>query len=148
MTTRNGKTLRRTLLLLGLVCSIPMAVQAQGRGNGRGNGGGGGGGGRVEATATVMGVDVTLSADMQTQIQNYYTAHPVADAQSLPPGIRRNLARGKPLPPGIAKRVAPPELASRVRLRDGYELVEVGLDVFLVEVATNVIHDVLMDVVR
>ena len=148
MTTKNGKTLTRTLLLLGLVCSIPMAVQAQGRGNGRGNGGGGGGGGRVEATATVMGVDVTLSADIRTQIQSYYTAHPVADAQSLPPGIRRNLARGKPLPPGIAKKVAPPELASRVRLRDGYELVEVGLDVFLVEVATNVIHDVLMDVVR
>jgi hypothetical protein len=95
-----------------------------------------------------MGVTVTLSADMQTQIQNYYTAHPVADAQSLPPGIRRNLARGKPLPPGIAKKVAPPELASRVRLRDGYVLLEVGLDVFLVEVATNLIHDVLMDVVR
>jgi len=151
MTTKNGKTLKRTLLLLALVCSIPMAVQAQGRGNGRGNGGNRGGGdvgGRVEATATVMGVDVTLSADMRTQIQDYYTAHPVADAQSLPPGIRRNLARGKPLPPGIAKKVAPPELASRVPLRHGYELVEVGLDVFLVEVATNVIHDVLMDVVR
>lgn len=152
MTTKNGRTLTRTLLLLGLVCSSPMGVQAQGRGNGRGNGSGGGGGGgggdRVEATATVMGVDVTLSADMRTQILNYYAAHPVADAQSLPPGIRRNLARGKPLPPGIAKKMAPPELASRVRLRDGYQLVEVGLDVFLVEVATNVVHDVLMDVIR
>ncbi len=152
MKTKHRKTLTRTFLLLGLVCSIPMAVQAQGRGNGRGNGNGNGhgngGGGHVEATTTLLGVDVTLTADMRAQIQSYYAAHPVADAQSLPPGIRRNLARGKPLPPGIAKKVAPPELASRVRLRDGYALVEVGLDVFLVEVATNVIHDVLMDVVR
>jgi hypothetical protein len=95
-----------------------------------------------------MGVEVTLSADMRSQIQDYYTAHPVSSAEALPPGIRRNLARGKPLPPGIAKRMAPPELTSRVRVRDGFELVEVGFDVFLVEVATNVVHDVLMDVVR
>jgi hypothetical protein len=66
----------------------------------------------------------------------------------LPPGIRRNLARGKPLPPGIAKRNVPAELRSRVGIADGYELVEVGLDVFLVEVATSIIHDVLMDVIR
>jgi hypothetical protein len=35
-----------------------------------------------------------------------------------------------------------------VGIADGYELVEVGLDVFLVEVATSIIHDVLMDVIR
>ncbi|MEF3088100.1 hypothetical protein VLL29_20920, partial [Bacillus altitudinis] len=28
----------------------------------------------------------------------------IGPAQSLPPGIRKNLVRGKPLPPGIAKR--------------------------------------------
>ena len=32
--------------------------------------------------------------------------------KSLPPGIRKNLARGKPLPPGIAKQVAPNSLRS------------------------------------
>ena len=152
MKTENRRTLTRMLLVVGLVCATPMVVQAQGRGNARGNGGGngtgGGSGAVVEATTTVMGVDVTLSAGMRTQIQDYYAAHPVANAEALPPGIRRNLARGKPLPPGIAKKVAPAELASRVQLRPGYELVEVGLDVFLVEVATGVIHDVLMDVVR
>jgi hypothetical protein len=31
-------------------------------------------------------------------------------AQPLPPGIAKNVARGKPLPPGIAKRAVPAEL--------------------------------------
>jgi len=149
MTMNYGKALARALLLVALACSIPSMVEAQGRGNGRGNRGGGHDGGAVvTTTASVMGVDVTLSADMRTQIADYYVAHPVSNVDALPPGIRRNLARGKPLPPGIAKKAAPAELTSRVRLRDGYELVEVGLDAFLVEVATNVVHDVLMDVVR
>ena len=52
------------------------------------------------------------------------------------------------LPPGIAKQVAPAGLRSRVRLPDGYEIIEVGLDVLLVEIATSIVHDVLMDVVR
>ena len=136
--------------MFSAVCATPVAVQAQGRGNGNGRGHGGGGGHRaeVEATANVMGVEVTLSADMRNEIQSFYAARPASNAESLPPGIRRNLARGKPLPPGIAKKVAPADLRSRVRLREGYELVEVGLDVFLVEVATNMIHDVLMDVIR
>jgi hypothetical protein len=68
--------------------------------------------------------------------------------EALPPGIRKRLARGKPLPPGIAKKVAPAGLRSRVRLADGYALVEVGLDVLLVEVATSIVHDILTDAVR
>ena len=43
---------------------------------------------------------------------------------------------------------APDELRAQVDLPEGYELVEVGLDVFLVEVATSIIHDVLMDIIR
>ena len=31
-------------------------------------------------------------------------------AEPLPPGIAKNVARGKPLPPGIAKKVLPPDL--------------------------------------
>jgi hypothetical protein len=93
------------------------------------------------------GTTIDLSAQIVTQVRDYYASHQV-DAEALPPGIRRRVAQGKPLPPGIAKKVAPPELQSSVDLPDGYELVEVGLDVVLVEVATNVVHDVLMDVIR
>jgi len=150
MSSEHRKTLTRAFFVLALVCLIPSAVQAQGRGHGNGNGGGGGkhGGGDVGVTAEVSLAGITLSAELSTQIRSFYASRPASNVESLPPGIRRNLARGKPLPPGIAKRSAPPELSSRVHLRDGYELVEVGVDVFLVEVATNMVHDVLMDVIR
>ena len=150
MSFAHRKTLTSAFLVMALACLIPSAVQAQGRGRGNGNGGNGGkhGGDAVGVTAEVSLAGVTLSAELSTQIREFYSSRPVSNVESLPPGIRRNLARGKPLPPGIAKRSAPPELASRVRLRDGYELVEVGVDVFLVEVATNMVHDVLMDVIR
>lgn len=146
MNSGHGKTLTSAFLMLTLACSIPSAVQAQGRGH-RGRGGGGGGGDvGVSADVTLSGV--TLSVDLTTQIRDFYASRPASNVEALPPGIRRNLARGKPLPPGLAKRSPPPELVSHVHVRDGYELVEVGVDVFLVEVATNVIHDVLMDVIR
>ena len=93
-------------------------------------------------------VTFSIDVDMENSIRAFYEDSPESGVEALPPGIRRNLARGKPLPPGIAKRSAPPELVSSLPLPQGYELVEVGLDVFLVEVATTIVHDILMDVVR
>lgn len=93
-------------------------------------------------------VGVTLSVEATTQIQQFYRSQPAAGAESLPPGIRKNLARGKPLPPGIAKKVAPEGLRAGLGLPSGYQLVEVGLDVLLVETATSVVQDVLRDVIR
>jgi len=90
----------------------------------------------------------TLSREVKTRIREFYAAHPSAAAKPLPPGIRRNLERGKTLPPGIAKKTVPEGLLAQLQIADGFELVEVGLDVFLVEVATNVIHDVLWDIIR
>ena len=92
-------------------------------------------------------MDVTFTAGERAEIRDYYAGHRPPSAESLPPGIRRRLARGKRLPPGIAKQMLPDQLESRLPHRDGYERVRVGLDVFLVEVATGVIHDVLSDVV-
>lgn len=77
---------------------------------------------------------------------------PQADAKgkarkSLPPGIARNLQRGKPLPPGIAKQALPPRLAQILPAAPrGYERVVVAGKILLVEIATQVIHDVLEDV--
>lgn len=93
-------------------------------------------------------VSVELSTDVESRIRDFYSSRPAVEAEPLPPGIRRRLERGKPLPPGIAKKTAPAELRSRVEVPAGYEIVEVGLDVLLVEVATSVVHDVLMDVIR
>jgi len=92
-------------------------------------------------------VSVTLSSNMQVEIRTFYSTRDGYGVKALPPGIRKRLARGKPLPPGIAKRAVPQGLRSEIQLPAGYEIMEVGLDVLLVEVATSIIHDVLMDVV-
>lgn len=68
--------------------------------------------------------------------------------KGLPPGIEKNLARGKPLPPGIAKQYLPDGLIKTLPAPPkGYERIIVDGKVLLVEIATQVIHDILMDVV-
>lgn len=66
--------------------------------------------------------------------------------QPLPPGIRKNLARGKPLPPGIAKKYAPAPMVTRLPVHPGHEWRVVGTDLVLVAIATAVVVDVLLDV--
>jgi hypothetical protein len=69
-------------------------------------------------------------------------------AGGLPPGIAKNLERGKPLPPGIAKRYLPDGLVNALPApHPGYERLIVDGKVLLVEVATRVIHDVLTDAI-
>ena len=69
--------------------------------------------------------------------------------KGLPPGIAKNLARGKPLPPGIAKRELPQDLRARLpRAPSGYERIIVDGKVLLIEIATQVVRDILTDVLR
>ena len=138
--THGGFSMKRMLWILtvGFALSLlgaagPDSLEAQQRGKR--------GGAEVGAT-------VELSVEVGSRIRTFYAERPVAGAEALPPGIRKRLERGKPLPPGIAKKVAPPELTALVPVDDGFQLMEVGLDVLLVEVATGIIHDVLMDVIR
>lgn len=112
------------------------------------------------AEAADAGVAAKFSDLEITAIRAYYRDHSDRDhigkgkgkgnkgAQSLPPGIAKNLRRGKPLPPGIAKQALPDGL---IRLLPpaprGYERIVLGGKILLVEVATQVIHDVLEDVI-
>ena len=65
----------------------------------------------------------------------------------LPPGIVKNLQRGKPLPPGIAKQYVPRDVLQRLPpLEAGYEYVVVAGKILLIEIATQVVHDILVDV--
>ena len=67
--------------------------------------------------------------------------------KGLPPGIAMNLERGKPLPPGIAKKNLPQDLAASLPpAPKGHEIVVVDGRVLLVEIATQVIRDRLEDV--
>ncbi|WP_445012082.1 anti-virulence regulator CigR family protein [Vreelandella stevensii] len=68
-------------------------------------------------------------------------------AEPLPPGIQRRLERGKPLPPGIAKRFDGP-IAQQLPRYPGYEWERVGADVVLIEAATRVVVDILVDALR
>lgn len=66
----------------------------------------------------------------------------LAPASSLPPGIQKNLARGKPLPPGIAKKLDG-RLLGQLPHYDGYEWMQAGADLILVAAATGIIYEVL-----
>lgn len=72
--------------------------------------------------------------------------HNVTGYQHLPPGIRKNLARGKPIPPGIAKKAVPSAVLAELPAYEGYEWRIYGSDLVLVTIATAVIADVLLDV--
>ncbi|AZC19076.1 MULTISPECIES: anti-virulence regulator CigR family protein [Pseudomonas] len=61
---------------------------------------------------------------------------------ALPPGIQKNLARGKPLPPGIARKLDG-RLLGQLPHYDGYEWRQAGTDLILVTVATGLIYEVL-----
>lgn len=65
--------------------------------------------------------------------------------ESLPPGIRMNLERGKPLPPGIAMQLDDRILRDLPRY-DGYEWRRVGPDVILVDAANAIIYEILRDI--
>ena len=80
-------------------------------------------------------------------IKKYYSANqfPVT---TLPPGIAKNLLRGKPLPPGIAKVFLPSDLMSQLPAYPGYEYLVAGKDVLLVNSTTNVVSDILTNVLR
>ena len=67
---------------------------------------------------------------------------------ALPPGIAKNLSRGKTLPPGLAAQPLPAALeASLPPAPDGYERVVVDAKVLLVETATRLIADVISDAI-
>jgi len=81
------------------------------------------------------------------EIVQYFQARPVA-TKRLPPGIAKNLARGKPLPPGIAKKFLPQDLNASLPAHPGYERIIVGSDVLLIDAATQVVADILRGVLH
>jgi hypothetical protein len=68
-----------------------------------------------------------------------------AGAKPLPPGIAKKLARGGSLPPGIAKRYFPNNLLAQLPPRPGQDWLVVGTDILLISAATGLILDILHD---
>lgn len=89
-------------------------------------------------------VSVTFTSSERDIIVRYYAAHPYR-TRALPPGIARNLARGKPLPPGIARRALPAALVAQLPRRSGVEVTIFGDRIVLLQ-ASGVVVDVLENV--
>ncbi len=66
--------------------------------------------------------------------------------KELPSGIRKNLARGKPMPPGIQKTRMPSGMIDQLPKRKGYDWQVAGTDLLLVQAGSNIVSDVLKDV--
>ncbi len=108
------------------------------------------------AAAGEFGVSVVFTDNEISVIRAYYRDNTANNSnkgngkgkQSLPPGIAKNLQRGKPLPPGIAKQALPTSLIDLLPPpQHGYERVAIDGKVLLIEIATQVIHDVLEDLI-
>ena len=133
-------------LALGAVTALADPGNGKGQGNGKGNAQGGQGnkahasngdyrdrGPRIDQ-ASVLGV---LSGH-----RDLWSPGP-----SLPPGIQKNLARGKPLPPGIAKKLDG-RLLGQLPHYEGYEWRQAGTELILVAIATGLIYEVFSDALR
>ncbi len=97
-------------------------------------------------------VSTSLTDANIKMIRDYYAGTAAGNGKGkkngLPPGIERNLQRGKPLPPGIAKQYLPEDLLIKLpRPGSGLEYLVVAGKLLLVEVTTQVIREVLLDAV-
>lgn len=72
--------------------------------------------------------------------------HGLAKKDALPPGLAKQLAENGTLPPGLAKRDLPDDLQSRLPTRKGAKRVIVDNDILLVEEGTELVLDILENV--
>ncbi len=71
----------------------------------------------------------------------------LAKRDSLPPGLQKQLDERGSLPPGLAKRDLPPDLEYSLPRRVSEQFVIVDNDILLVERATGVVLDILVNAV-
>lgn len=158
----NSRSLMTALTCLALACGSVTALADPGNGNGPGNGpdkrstqGQQGPkpqdrhqgkssdqpsqGKRPEEKSHNKGPSVNRQHAMGIvgQHRDYWSPGP-----ALPPGVQKNLARGKPLPPGIGKKLDG-RLAKQLPHYEGYEWRQAGTDLILVSLASGIIYEVL-----
>jgi hypothetical protein len=146
---------RQVLLtaLLGLTTGSPVFAQ----GNGHGHGGGppegrgpdspghrgGPPGNPGSASHGYGGGPPSLGQHEYDLVQSWRGANPYWAAPDLPPGQLRRLEQGKPLPPGIARKILPPGLLATLPVYPGYTYYAVGPDVVLIAAATGLVAGLL-----
>jgi Ni/Co efflux regulator RcnB len=153
---------RTTLTVLALIVSLglssaPALADKGGNGNGNGNSGNHGNSGnngnhgnngnsgkhgnKAKGNDGDQGlVSVSISRDRARSLARNYG---LTGYGSLPPGIAKNLARGKPLPPGIAKKMVPSSMLRDLPYYPGYEWRIAGDDLVLVALSTALVASVI-----
>lgn len=148
-----SRSLVAALTCLALVCGSAKALADPSNGKGQGNGKGNQQNSQVHGNQAGQGSKgknsgggdwnhgPTINRGSILGIVDGYRDY-WSPGPALPPGIQKNLARGKPLPPGIAKRLDG-RLIGRLPHYDGYEWQQAGTDLILVALATGLIYEVL-----
>ncbi len=138
-----------TALSIGLLIHIPvMADPPPGKGNPNESNHGNSGQVQDNQKNDVSGLGMNLVTAGITVLaaRNLALNSGVVGYSPLPPGIAKNLARGKPLPPGIAKKYVPALLLGQLPNHPGYEWRMAGTDLILVAIGTAIVADILINV--
>lgn len=125
------------ILRAGIAASLTPIVWGQGKGKGH------------EKSAAQSRVRPVFSPQERSSIQAYVRDTPgflPAGVRALPPGLAKNVQRGKPLPPGWRKKMAvfPPGLERGLpALPPGYRRVVVDRWAFIIAQSTNTVLDII-----
>lgn len=98
-----------------------------------------------QGDVTVALVQPTIT---QEEVRRIVVAEQKTGYRRLPPGIVKNLARGKPLPKGLQKSKVPATIVQQLPAYPEYEWRRYGADLVLVQIATQVIAEIFSEVFR
>jgi hypothetical protein len=154
---RTFQTALAAVISLLLIAPPVMANPGNGNGGGNGNHGNSGNSGNhgnkgqgsdkstdVNSSHKSYGKPDNVNADLSySQARSLAVNYGLIGYKSLPPGIAKNLARGKPLPPGIAKKTVPASMIGQLPYYPGYEWRVVGNDLVLIALSTAVVTAIL-----
>lgn len=147
MHLRRFNTLTLAVVLSLSFISAPVMANP-GNGNHGGNHGNSGNHGHAELGNQGKADKKNVSDDVSVRL-SYDRARSLAvnygltGYDSLPPGIAKNLARGKPLPPGIAKKMVPASMLGQLPSYPGYEWRIAGDDLVLIALSTAIVTAVI-----
>jgi hypothetical protein len=99
----------------------------------------------ASAAAEVRVQSLVAASEAEVRIiREYYVAKGLKP-KPLPPGIARNLARGKPVPPGLMRVRVPDDLLAQLPPREGYQWAVANNVVLLVD-TRGFVHDILRQI--
>ena len=143
-----GNNMRLCVLILSLFGSIFLFNGCQSRAARSTSGG-------VIVRTPNSAVSVVFSDHDRQVIGDYYARYKakkvppgLAKKDQLPPGLAKQVVKNGTLPPGLQGRALPSDLELKLsRLPDGYKRVIIGANIAILNTTTQVIADIITDVV-